>query len=36
MVDHQDEEFARLGLDFGGLWGRPLQPVDCQELFWLG
>jgi hypothetical protein len=33
MADHQDEEFARLGLDFSGLWGRPLQLIDCQGLF---
>ena len=33
MVDHQDAEFARLGLDFPGLFGRRLQPVDCQNLF---
>jgi len=33
MADHQEDEFARLGLDFGGLWGRPLQLIDCQGLF---
>ncbi|MEA5358295.1 putative DNA base hypermodification protein [Amycolatopsis sp., V23-08] len=33
MADHQHEHFARLGLDFAGLWGRPLQLVDCQNLF---
>ncbi len=33
MVDRQDSEFRRLGLDFPGLFGRPLQPVDCQNLF---
>jgi hypothetical protein len=33
MVDRQDEEFARLGLEFGGLFGRPLHAVDCQSLF---
>lgn len=32
-VDHQEAEFARLGLDFPGLFGRRLQPVDCQNLF---
>jgi alpha-glutamyl/putrescinyl thymine pyrophosphorylase clade 1 len=33
MTDHQDEEFARLGLPFTGLWGRPLHAIDCQGLF---
>lgn len=33
MADTQDEHFARLGLRFGGLRGRPLQLVDCQNLF---
>lgn len=33
MVERQDEEFARLGLEFGGLFGRPLQAIDCQSLF---
>jgi hypothetical protein len=33
MVDRQDEEFQRLGLDFGGLFGRPLHAIDCQGLF---
>ena len=26
-------EFDRLGLSFQTLWGRPLQPIDCQNLF---
>lgn len=29
----QDKEFARLGLKFRNLWGRPLQLIDCQNLF---
>jgi len=29
----QDEEFARRGIDFQSLWGRPLQLIDCQNLF---
>ncbi|MET0181623.1 MAG: nucleotide kinase domain-containing protein, partial [Caulobacterales bacterium] len=29
----QGREFSRLGLDFKGLYGRPLQPIDCQNLF---
>lgn len=33
MVERQDEEFARLGLTFDGLFGRKLQPIDCQNLF---
>jgi alpha-glutamyl/putrescinyl thymine pyrophosphorylase clade 1 len=33
MADHQQQEFGRLGLDFAGLRGRPLQLVDCQSLF---
>lgn len=33
MVDHQDEEFARLGLEFHGLWGRPIHAIDAQNLF---
>lgn len=33
MVEHQEEEFARLSLPFNGLWGRPLHAIDCQGLF---
>jgi hypothetical protein len=33
MTDRQEEEFARLGLPFGGLRGRPLHAIDCQGLF---
>jgi len=33
MVDRQDEEFSRLGINFQRLWGRPLQLIDCQNLF---
>lgn len=33
MVDHQEEEFRRRGLSFGGLNGRPLHAIDCQGLF---
>jgi hypothetical protein len=33
MVDCQDREFARLGVSFSGLYGRKLQPVDCQNIF---
>lgn len=33
MADIQSEEFKRLGLEFSSLWGRPLQLIDCQNLF---
>ncbi|HET7012337.1 MAG TPA: nucleotide kinase domain-containing protein [Streptosporangiaceae bacterium] len=33
MTDRQEDEFARLGLPFCGLWGRPLHAIDCQGLF---
>jgi hypothetical protein len=33
MVDRQEQEFARLGLEFGGLFGRPIQAIDAQGLF---
>ncbi len=33
VTDRQEAEFARLGLDFESLWGRPLQLIDCQNLF---
>lgn len=33
MSDRQQEECARLGLEFPSLWGRPLQLIDCQNLF---
>lgn len=33
MADRASEEFARLGLTFHDLWGRPLQLIDCQNLF---
>ena len=33
MTERQDEEFARLGLRFDGLFGRSLRPIDCQNLF---
>jgi len=33
MVDNQETELARLGLPFGGLYGRPLHAIDCQGLF---
>jgi 5-hmdU DNA kinase-like protein len=33
MADHQEQHFNRLGLHFEGLRGRPLQLIDCQNLF---
>ena len=33
MADLQEQEFERLGLKFQSLWGRPLQLIDCQNLF---
>jgi alpha-glutamyl/putrescinyl thymine pyrophosphorylase clade 1 len=33
ITERQDVEFARLGLKFDTLFGRPLQLIDCQNLF---
>lgn len=33
MVDNQDREFKRLGIEFKDLWGRKLHAIDCQNLF---
>lgn len=33
VADNQETEFAERGLDFPGLFGRRLQPIDCQNLF---
>lgn len=33
IAERQEVEFARLGLRFDGLFGRPLMPIDCQNLF---
>jgi hypothetical protein len=33
VAERADAEFGRLGLDFQTLWGRPLQLIDCQNLF---
>lgn len=33
VADRQNEEFSRLGLNFRSLWDRPLQLIDCQNLF---
>jgi hypothetical protein len=33
VTERANEEFERLGLSFQTLWGRPLQLIDCQNLF---
>lgn len=33
VYESQEAEFAERGIDFPSLWGRRLQPVDCQNLF---
>ncbi len=33
MFEHQDEEFKRLGLEFKRIGNRPLQLIDCQNIF---
>lgn len=33
MFEHQEKHFSELGIAFQSLWGRPLQLIDCQNLF---
>ncbi len=33
VAEFAEREFERLGLAFRSLWGRPLQLIDCQNLF---
>jgi thymidylate kinase len=33
VTDKQQDEFERLGVEFKSLWGRPLQLIDCQNIF---
>lgn len=33
MVEHQDEEFKRLGYEFNGLFGRKIHTIDAQNIF---
>jgi len=33
VAERAEDEFGRLGLAFQDLWGRPLQLIDCQNLF---
>jgi hypothetical protein len=33
MWEHQNKYFDDLGIEFSSLWGRPLQLIDCQNIF---
>ncbi|MDT8447491.1 MAG: putative DNA base hypermodification protein [bacterium] len=33
MTENQEREFARFGVKFNSLWGRPLKLIDAQNLF---
>jgi alpha-glutamyl/putrescinyl thymine pyrophosphorylase clade 1 len=33
VTENQESEFSTRGLKFNSLWGRPLQLIDCQNLF---
>jgi hypothetical protein len=33
VMEKQEEEFESRGIEFQTLWGRPLQLIDCQNLF---
>jgi hypothetical protein len=33
MWENQDKHFADQGIEFQSLWGRPLQLIDCQNVF---
>lgn len=33
VTEHQEQEFSKRQLEFKSLWGRPLQLIDCQNLF---
>jgi hypothetical protein len=33
VAEQQEQEFTRRGVAFQDLWGRPLQLIDCQNLF---
>lgn len=33
VCDEQEYHFARLNLEFSGLFGRRMQPIDCQNVF---
>jgi hypothetical protein len=33
VAERQEQEFSKRGIEFQSLWGRPLQLIDCQNLF---
>lgn len=33
VTEHQGQEFDKHNIKFKNLWGRPLQLIDCQNLF---
>ena len=33
VTENQENEFNKRNIDFKNLWGRPLQLIDCQNLF---
>jgi hypothetical protein len=33
MYEHQSDHFSEHGVEFDDLWGRPLQLIDCQNIF---
>ena len=33
VTDRQNQELSERGIRFSGLFGRPLQPIDCQNIF---
>lgn len=33
MYDNQEQHFQDMSIDFKSLWGRPLQLIDCQNVF---
>ena len=33
VTEKQSEEFERFGIEFKNLWGRPMQLIDCQNVF---
>ena len=33
VTENQEAQFSKRGLEFRSLWGRPLQLIDCQNLF---
>jgi hypothetical protein len=33
VTEKQNDEFKRFGIEFEDLWGRPMQLIDCQNVF---